>query len=373
MTTVAQKNTYVKPPEIQELLEQHFGVKFPDTSSNRVMVLCPWHEDHSPSLSVDREQGLYHCFGCQKSGNAWTLVKESGQGLDINVKHLMPSVPPLSTRHYLFSTYVNKADEEAALEVLGYPERVDKLRSCGKPVAYRCTACGKIIPFRDHCHDRLCRYCRAALIQVFREKHEEAVLGSGARYAVEVATGWLPRERLKEGVPFLRDTFKKFRLGLTAQTTGVYGHRFEKAGDGRWRVHLLVLLADEKAALLWAMYVTRLGGIVLSVNVAQGVVEAWPKFIEWASQPYVGLTLAKDYEEVDRLMRRNRLVTGFGKLKPVTGGRLRGSSDKATTPHRCCPFCGAAGLKRLGEIDERDIVHHDGWDEWMPPVPLAQG
>ena len=39
--------------------------------------ICPWHPDQkSPSLSVDRVKGLYHCFGCQASGDAITLVEK---------------------------------------------------------------------------------------------------------------------------------------------------------------------------------------------------------------------------------------------------------------------------------------------------------
>jgi DNA primase catalytic core len=37
---------------------------------------CPWHEDSTPSLSVDREKGLYNCFGCGESGDAVTLVEK---------------------------------------------------------------------------------------------------------------------------------------------------------------------------------------------------------------------------------------------------------------------------------------------------------
>lgn len=37
---------------------------------------CPWHEDSTPSLSVDRAKGLYNCFGCGESGDAFTLVQK---------------------------------------------------------------------------------------------------------------------------------------------------------------------------------------------------------------------------------------------------------------------------------------------------------
>ena len=33
------------------------------------MALCPFHEDHNPSLSINPERGTFHCFGCGESGS----------------------------------------------------------------------------------------------------------------------------------------------------------------------------------------------------------------------------------------------------------------------------------------------------------------
>jgi DNA primase catalytic core len=40
------------------------------------MGVCPWHDDKTPSLSVDPVKKLYHCFGCGESGDAITLVEK---------------------------------------------------------------------------------------------------------------------------------------------------------------------------------------------------------------------------------------------------------------------------------------------------------
>ena len=42
---------------------------------------CPFHEDRSPSFSVDAERKLYNCFGCGVGGDAITFVREL-EGLD---------------------------------------------------------------------------------------------------------------------------------------------------------------------------------------------------------------------------------------------------------------------------------------------------
>src|SRR5260370_41095260 len=42
----------------------------------RWMGLCPFHQEKSPSFSINPALGLYYCFGCQKSGDAITFVRE---------------------------------------------------------------------------------------------------------------------------------------------------------------------------------------------------------------------------------------------------------------------------------------------------------
>jgi len=38
--------------------------------------LCPFHNEKSPSFSVQRERGMYYCFGCGVGGNAITFLVE---------------------------------------------------------------------------------------------------------------------------------------------------------------------------------------------------------------------------------------------------------------------------------------------------------
>ncbi len=37
--------------------------------------LCPFHQEKSPSFSVNAEEGLYYCFGCRASGDVITFVR----------------------------------------------------------------------------------------------------------------------------------------------------------------------------------------------------------------------------------------------------------------------------------------------------------
>src|SRR5438093_13502150 len=39
--------------------------------------LCPFHEERTPSFGIDHVQRVYHCFGCQASGDVFTFVQEN--------------------------------------------------------------------------------------------------------------------------------------------------------------------------------------------------------------------------------------------------------------------------------------------------------
>jgi DNA primase len=47
----------------------------------RLVGRCPFHEERTPSFSVNPGEGLFYCFGCHKGGDLITFVRET-QGLD---------------------------------------------------------------------------------------------------------------------------------------------------------------------------------------------------------------------------------------------------------------------------------------------------
>jgi DNA primase len=48
---------------------------------NSYFGICPFHDERTPSFHVSPEEKLYHCFGCQVSGNPFDFVMET-DGLD---------------------------------------------------------------------------------------------------------------------------------------------------------------------------------------------------------------------------------------------------------------------------------------------------
>jgi DNA primase len=59
--------------DIVQLISQYTQLK---RVGRRWSGLCPFHGEKTASFSVNAELGLYHCFGCQQSGDAITFVRE---------------------------------------------------------------------------------------------------------------------------------------------------------------------------------------------------------------------------------------------------------------------------------------------------------
>lgn len=46
-------------------------------SGRSVMAVCPFHQEKTPSLSIDPSRGLWHCFGCGKQGDVFNWIQET--------------------------------------------------------------------------------------------------------------------------------------------------------------------------------------------------------------------------------------------------------------------------------------------------------
>lgn len=60
--------------DITEVLSEY--VRLVPSGSNRYKVLCPFHNEKTPSLMVSKDRQGWHCFGCGKGGDMFTFVQE---------------------------------------------------------------------------------------------------------------------------------------------------------------------------------------------------------------------------------------------------------------------------------------------------------
>jgi DNA primase len=59
--------------DIVEVIGAHVQLR---KAGRSYVGLCPFHQEKSPSFNVNRERQIYHCFGCQKGGDAISFLME---------------------------------------------------------------------------------------------------------------------------------------------------------------------------------------------------------------------------------------------------------------------------------------------------------
>jgi hypothetical protein len=62
-------------------IEKAKSVSISSVISSEKKIVCPFHIDHDPSLSINHKKGLWYCFGCGKGGTVIDFVMEK-EGLD---------------------------------------------------------------------------------------------------------------------------------------------------------------------------------------------------------------------------------------------------------------------------------------------------
>lgn len=64
--------------DIVDVISDYVTLK---NSGRSYVGLCPFHREKTPSFHVDADKQLFHCFGCQASGNVYTFIMKI-EGLD---------------------------------------------------------------------------------------------------------------------------------------------------------------------------------------------------------------------------------------------------------------------------------------------------
>ena len=84
--------------------------------------ICPFHDDHSPSMSVSKDRQMYRCFVCGASGNVFNFVKNYENisyysaikkvadkvGLSFSYKEKETTINPIQKKYYDIYNYASK-------------------------------------------------------------------------------------------------------------------------------------------------------------------------------------------------------------------------------------------------------------------------
>jgi len=72
--------------DIVELASEYLTLK---KAGRNYLGLCPFHQEKTPSFTVNREKQIFYCFGCGEGGNAITLLmKIANKNFPEAIKHL---------------------------------------------------------------------------------------------------------------------------------------------------------------------------------------------------------------------------------------------------------------------------------------------
>jgi hypothetical protein len=79
---------------LTDALSELLGVEIKEKSVN-ALLLCPFHEERSPSFSIHLDDGMWHCFGCGKKGGINFLYNLLGERIG---EHVMQDIAIRSTK-----------------------------------------------------------------------------------------------------------------------------------------------------------------------------------------------------------------------------------------------------------------------------------
>lgn len=99
--------------DIAEVIGRHVGLQ---QRGNSLLGLCPFHQEKSPSFSVNPDKGLFYCFGCQAGGDAFSfLMKIEGMSFGEAVRELAGSAGVAIEDRQLSAEERERFDRKATL------------------------------------------------------------------------------------------------------------------------------------------------------------------------------------------------------------------------------------------------------------------
>ena len=98
----------VRELSIEDVLEPYVRLS---RKGSTLMGICPFHEERTGSFSVSQGKNLFHCFSCNRGGDAITFIMEK-ENLSF-----METIEFLARRHNIPIEYVEEQDKEQTAKI----------------------------------------------------------------------------------------------------------------------------------------------------------------------------------------------------------------------------------------------------------------
>lgn len=98
----------VRELSIEDVLEPYVRLS---RKGSTLMGICPFHEERTGSFSVSPEKNLFHCFSCNRGGDAITFIMEK-ENLSF-----METIEFLARRHNIPIEYVEGQNKEQTAKI----------------------------------------------------------------------------------------------------------------------------------------------------------------------------------------------------------------------------------------------------------------
>ena len=296
----------------------------------RLKGLCPFHQEKTPSFTVDAAKGLFHCFGCGKGGDVYAFVR--------------------------------------AVEALSFPEAVERVaRATGFELRYAELRPGerKALGRRTRLLEALGEAARFYAAQLEGPDGAQARAYLASRGVDKAATqhfrlGWAP-DQWEELIRHLQGAFEPRELaeaGLAAQ--GKHGM------IDRFRGRVLFPILDRAGRDVVAFGGRLLPGVTLRAGSADA-----PKYINSAESPVYkksetlyGLSWARS-----EIVRRGAALVVEGYMD-VIGLHLVGARHAVAT---CGTALTADHFRQLERFAPRVVLALDADDAGLAAAERARG
>ena len=379
METATRIRTHFSREEVDSYLHQTGRGAGPE-----LMYRCIFHEDRNPSLAVNLEKQVFHCFGCQKSGTLSELLRHNRVNREkidncsttpstttINYFQPGPAPPPPETplRGLALLSDLDPREWDGNLRYRAeklLDEETTRLKECGvHHKADRCEDCNDNPASTWFCGHRLCTSCRRRRYAAFFEQHHWVGKNGGLNlvglpmrpHSVQEPVN--VKGQIGMGRLALSDLQKELEIPWVIYTVQPRVHQ-GVSSPVFWVLFPGSKLDLEHVKVTWAKYGHPLLP-KLSAHFTNGHDAVW-QMIEAASVPFAFTTDA-DFLICYQATSRLRSFESLGlKQNRVTGGMMKGRRKTKRT----CPCCGGTNLKPLGIVPDEDVFWVDGVKLYLP-------